>query len=65
MTLLHRCRRRLVGIVAGWKQAVVARLWAKPATLAHAMGIRWGISASREDSREEGPWRSLIGAAVG
>ena len=47
VTLLHRCCRRLVGIVAGWKQAVVARLWAKPTTLTHAMGTGTDLLRSR------------------
>ena len=47
MTLLHRCRGRLVGIVAGWRHALAARLWARPAALAHATGTGADLLRSR------------------
>ena len=47
MTLLHRCRRRLVAIVTGWRQALAARLWARPAPLVHATGTGADLLRSR------------------
>ena len=38
MALVHRCCGRLVGLVAGWRHVLAARLWARPAALAHARG---------------------------
>ncbi len=47
MIRLRVCRRWLVGIVAGWKQTVVARLWAKPVTATHATGSGADLRRSR------------------
>ena len=46
MTWLRRCRRRLVGIVAGWRHALVGHLWPRPAA-AHLTGTGTDLARTR------------------
>ena len=44
---LRRCRTWLAGIVAGWKQAVITRLWPRPVMMTHAVGTGADLLRSR------------------
>ena len=47
MGLVGRCRRRLIGIVAGVRRALVARLWARPPVVTHAIGTGTEVLRTR------------------
>ena len=47
MGLIGRCRRRLIGLVAGVRRALVARLWAGPPVVTHALGTGTDVLRTR------------------
>ena len=47
MTRLWECRRRLTQVAAECRQAIVARLWARPVALAHVTGTGRDVVRSR------------------
>ena len=47
MGFLGPCRRRLVGLVAGVRHALAARLWARPPAVTHATGTGADLLRSR------------------
>ena len=47
MGLIGRCRRRLIGVVAGVRRALDARLWARPQARVHAGGTGADLLRSR------------------
>ncbi len=47
MGVIGRCRHHLIGIVAGVRRALVARLWARPPAPMHVMGTGSDLLRSR------------------
>ena len=47
MGVIGRCRRRLLGIVAGVRRALGARLWTRPPAMTHATGTGTDVLRTR------------------
>ena len=47
MGVIGRCRRRLLGLVAGVRRALVAHLWARPPAVTHVTGTGTDLLRSR------------------